>query len=80
MNITEAYNILHKIYNNSDLQLLYREKGFDNSESDTIRKHLFHAKLLKDKAVMPLYMAEQEQLLQAAKVFEELYEEENYKR
>ena len=54
------------------------KKGFDNSETDTIRKHLYHAELLRDKA-KNFYNNEEKRnrLCEAANIFEKLYYKES---
>lgn len=54
------------------------KKGFNNSETDTIRKHLYHAELLRDKA-KNFYNNEEKRnrLCEAANIFEKLYYKES---
>ena len=70
MEITEAYEILEKYYNKEKLEDMYRSKGYDSSETDTIKKHEYNAKLLRDKERE--LNKEQRRLSEAAQVFEDL--------
>lgn len=81
MEILEAYKILHEYYPENTLESLYREKKFDNSETDTIKKHEFHASLLGEKAFNIKHDAkEQKRLREAATAFRKLYNEERWRR
>lgn len=81
MEILEAYKILHEYYPENTLESLYREKKFDNSETDTIKKHEFHASLLGEKAFSIKHDAkEQKRLREAATAFRKLYNEERWRR
>ena len=43
MEIERAYEVLEQNYTKNELENLYRTKKFDNSETDTIRKHKYKA-------------------------------------
>ena len=78
MDISDAYKVLNECYSKYDLRNLYREKGLDNSETDTIRKHLYHAQLLRDYAKKFCNNeVKQKRLYEATGVFEELYSKES---
>ena len=42
MEIEKAYEVLYEYFSKGELQNMYREKGFDGSETDTIRKHKYY--------------------------------------
>ncbi len=77
MEILEAYEILHEYYPENTLENLYRGEKLDNSGTDTIKKHEFHANLLGEKASNIKHDAkEQKRLREAATAFRKLYNEE----
>lgn len=81
MDISDAYKVLNECYSKYDLRNLYREKGLDNSETDTIRKHLYHAQLLRDCAKNFYNNVEKRNRLdKAADTFQELYYKESCNR
>lgn len=78
MDILEAYDILHKYFSEDDLRTIYRIQNFDSSESDSIRKNEYNAKLLMDKECHTVDKKEKEKLRLAARAFLNLANEENY--
>ena len=74
MDITEAYNILHKYYSKEDLRWMYNRKKFDGSEYDSYKKLDYNAELLREKAMrLPdkeEYKEERQRCYDAARVFE----------
>ena len=78
MDILEAYDILHKYFSEDDLRTIYRIQNFDSSESDSIRKNEYNAKLLKDKECCIIDKKEKEKLRLASRVFLDLSNEEKY--
>ena len=74
MEIERAYEVLEQNYTKNELGNLYRTKKFDNSETDTIRKHKYNGELLRGKA------SNVQELLDAANCFEELARTEERNR
>lgn len=78
MDILEAYDILYKYFSEDDLRTIYRIQNFDSSESDSIRKNEYNAKLLMDKERCIVDKKEKEKLRLASRVFFDLSNEEKY--
>ena len=78
MDISEAYEILHKYFPKPILQGLYRQKKFDGSGTDTVKKHKYHGELLNREARNIKNADEQSKVYAAAKEFEKLYDEEQH--
>ena len=76
MDIKSAYDILYRYFTKIELRGLYRKKGFDASESDTIRKHEYNAELLNELYFRIEDESEKENIASAAKVFRNLADEE----
>ena len=76
MDIKSAYDILYRYFTETELKGLYRKKGFDASESDTIRKHEYNAELLNELYFRIEDESEKENIASAAKVFRNLADEE----
>lgn len=76
MDIKSAYDILYRYFTKTELRGLYRKKGFDASESDTIRKHEYNAELLNELYFRIEDESEKENIASAAKVFRNLAAEE----
>lgn len=76
MDIKSAYDILYRYFTKTELRGLYRKKGFDASESDTIRKHEYNAELLNELYFRIEDESEKENIASAAKVFRDLADEE----
>ena len=76
MDITEAYDILNKYYSEDMLKILYRDKKFDSSGTDTIEKYKFHAELLRKESRKVQDINEAKLLNSAAKIFDQLYDKE----
>lgn len=76
MDVKDAYVVLEECYPHNILQQLYRLKKFDGSETDTIEKHRYHARLLSKRAFEESDPAKKERLHAAADVFEKLYRKE----
>ena len=72
MDISEAWDILHKHFSDSFLRDKYRAEGFDKSESDTIEELKYNGKLLRDKAMKITDSEEKDRLYKAAKAFEDM--------
>lgn len=78
MDITEAYEVLEKYFPTWKLQQLYRQKKFDSSGTDTVKKHRFHGELLSQEARKIKDEDEKNRVNAAANAFEELYNRERY--
>lgn len=78
MEIEKAYEVLYEYFSKRELQNMYREKGFDGSETDTIRKHKYNEELLNEKARSVNDEEEQKKLRWAASAFRNLVEKEHY--
>ena len=76
MEILDAYKVLDEYYPQNVLKDLYRTKKYDNSETDTIKKHLYHAELLRGEAKKSHDKEKQSRLNEAADAFEKLYHKE----
>lgn len=76
MDIKSAYDILYRYFTKTELRGLYRKKGFDASESDTIRKHEYNAELLNELYFRIEDESEKENIASTAKVFRNLADEE----
>lgn len=76
MDIKSAYDILYRYFTKTELRGLYRKKGFDASESDTIRKDEYNAELLNELYFRIEDESEKENIASAAKVFRNLADEE----
>ena len=74
MNFSEAYDVLYEYYPRDRLQQQYKRERFDNSGTDTVKIHKYHAELLRKQSYNTKNKAEKDRLSAAAKVFEELYE------
>ena len=70
MNITEAYEVLHKHYPEYNLQYKYMNKNLDGSESDSYKKLDYNAELLRKIAMKEFDKKEQKKCYDAADVFE----------
>ena len=51
MDIIKANEVLNRYFSKRDLVNIYRAKGFDGSETDTIRKHKYNGELLIKEAI-----------------------------
>ena len=80
MEIERAYEVLEQNYTKNELENLYRTKKFDNSETDTIRKHKYNGELLRGKASNVQDDDKKQELLDAANCFEELARTEERNR
>lgn len=79
MDITEAYNLLYKYYSYEKLNTLYKKKGFEGSETDTINKYKYNAELLRN--VLPKGNNDENRSISlAAELFDNLYEKEKWNR
>lgn len=76
MDITKAYEILHKYYTEKQLIELYQSQNFDGSESDMIRTQRYNAELLRKKAKNVSDEQEKSEIYEAVNIFEEVGEEE----
>lgn len=72
MDIERANEILNQYYSNERLREIRRAKGFDASETDTIRMHEYIAELLRKEASSTNDDEEAKNLIDAARCFEEL--------
>ena len=75
MDITEAWEVLHKYYSKNDLESMYRRKKFDGSETDTNKKWEYNADLLMEKASSISDTEERRKLYAAADEFKRVVRE-----
>jgi hypothetical protein len=76
MKTEEAFEILNKYFRNEELKAERRRNKLDNSETDTIKEHSLWSDLLREKARTITDAQEKEKILDAAKHFEELSNQE----
>lgn len=80
MEIEKAYEVLREYYSQTELDSLYRNKKFDGSESDTIKKHEYNANLLAKKARETKDEEKRQELWSAENTFLNLARKESYNR
>lgn len=72
MDITTAYEILHRYYSKDKLDNIYKTNRFDSSESDTIKKHRLNSELLLKLSDQIIDEKEIKDLIAASDTFENL--------
>ena len=80
MEIEEANEILNQYYSREDLRNIRNAKGFDASETDTIRMHKYIGELLRRKASEVKDDVEAKKLSDAARCFEKMSQNEEWNR